>query len=118
MTGPLGDLERADYPMDRRALRTRRVAIVAAWAVLSAWEGAAIYLWFMKASQNPSPEVGAALALATCWMPVVGTLFAVMASVWAWAIPWWMAVAMYVGPRLAFFAILRTWFRRTVRPRR
>jgi hypothetical protein len=50
-------------------------------------------------------------------MPVVGTLFAVMASVWAWGIAWWLAVAMYVGPRLAFFAILRTWFRRTI-PRR
>jgi hypothetical protein len=39
-------------------------------------------------------------------MPVVGTCAAVMAATWAWGIPWWMAVAMYLGPRLAWaFAV-------------
>ena len=39
-------------------------------------------------------------------MPVVGTCAAVMAATWAWGVPWWMAVAMYLGPRLAWaFAV-------------
>ena len=114
MTGPFGDLERADYPMDPASVRRRRIVIVVSWFLLSAWEGWAIFAWFMKASENPSPEVGAALALASCWIPVIGTAFAVMASVWAWGIAWWMAVAIYLGPKLAFILMIRAWARRTI----
>jgi hypothetical protein len=111
-TGPLGDLERANFPMDPAAVRRRRIVIVVAWLLLSAWEGAAIYLWFMKNSQNPSPEVGAALAMSTCWIPVIGTAFAIMAAVWTWALPWWIAVAMFLGPRLALVVGMRAYLRR------
>ena len=119
-TGPLGDLERASFPMDPAAVRRRRIVIVVGWLLLSAWEGTAIYLWFMKTSQNPSPEVGAALAMATCWIPVIGTAFTIMAAVWTWALPWWLAVAMYLGPRLALVLGMRAYLRRlsTGRPDR
>ena len=57
MTGPLGDLERANYPMDPASLRKRRFLIVGSWLLLSVWEAVPIYLAFMKHSDNPSPEV-------------------------------------------------------------
>jgi hypothetical protein len=57
-------------------------------------------------------EVGAALAMSTCWIPVIGTAFAIMAAVWTWALPWWIAVAMYLGPRLALVVGVRAYLRR------
>ncbi len=96
----------AGTPAARGLLARRRTWLVASWLLLSAWEGWAIYAAFMARSENPSREVAVALALATCWMPVVGTCAAVMAATWAWGVPWWMAVAMYLGPRLAWaFAV-------------
>jgi hypothetical protein len=113
MTTPFGDLENADYAMDPASVRRRRIVVVASWFLLSAWEGYVIYSWFMKRSENPSPEVAVALALATCWIPVIGTAFAVMAAVWTRGVAWWIAVAMYLGPKLAFVVMMRSWVRRT-----
>lgn len=94
-------------PMSHGVLARRRTWLVASWLALSAWEGGAIYAAFMARSENPSREVAVAIALATCWMPVVGTCAAVMAATWAWGIPWWMAVAMFLGPRLAWVFAVR-----------
>jgi hypothetical protein len=112
MTNPFGDLENADYAMDPASVRRRRIMVVVSWFLLSAWEGFVIYSWFMKHSENPSQEVAVALALATCWIPVIGTAFAIMAAVWTWGVAWWIAVAMYLGPKLAFVVLVRAWVRR------
>jgi hypothetical protein len=98
-------------PLAASAFR-RRSILVGTWLAGSAWEGWAIYTAFMARSENPSTEVAVALAASTCWMPVVGTCAAVMAAVWAWDVPWWGAVAMFVGPRLAWVLAVRMWLRR------
>ena len=116
MTGPLGDLERANYPMDPASLRKRRFLIMGSWLLLSVWEAVPIYLAFMKHSDNPSPEVATALAASLCWLPVIGTAAAVMASVWAWGVAWWMAVALYLGPKVVLLFAIRTIVRRSVKP--
>jgi len=102
-----GDLRQGGGPQDPDRLRVWRVRIVAAWFVLSLWEAVPIYLAFMRRSENPSIEVAVALALAVCWMPVVGTAAAVMAAVWAWDIPWWMAAAIYLVPKAGFIVLAR-----------
>ena len=90
----------------------RRAVLVGTWLAGSAWEGWAIYAAFMARSENPSREIAVALAASTCWMPVVGTCAAVMAAVWAWGVPWWAAVAMFVGPRLGWVLAVRASLRR------
>ena len=114
MTGPFGDLEQADYPMDRRSVRGRRIRLVVCWMLISFWEAVPMYLAFMKHSNNPTREVAVALALAVCWIPVIGTAAAVMCAVWAWDIPWWMAVAMYLTPKVIFVLIARGIERRAI----
>jgi fatty acid desaturase len=114
MTGQFGDLEQADYPMDRRSVRGRRIRLVVGWMLISFWEAVPMYLAFMKHSNNPTREVAVALALAVCWIPVIGTAAAVMCAVWAWDIPWWMAVAMYLTPKVIFVLIARGVERRDI----
>jgi hypothetical protein len=93
-------------------LLRRRAWLIGSWLALSAWEGWAIYSAFMARSENPSPEVAAALALSMCWMPVIGTCAAVMSAAWAWGTAWWMGVAMFLGPRLAWVLVARAILRR------
>jgi hypothetical protein len=102
-----GDLRSPDGPTDPERLRTYRFRLVASWLALSAWEGVPIYLAFMRRSENPSVEVAVALALAMCWIPVVGTAAAVMAATWAWGLPWWVATAMYLVPKAGFVVLAR-----------
>jgi membrane protein implicated in regulation of membrane protease activity len=59
--------------------------------------------------------VATALAASLCWLPVIGTAAAVMASVWAWGVAWWMAVAMYLGPKVVLLFAIRTIVRRSVK---
>jgi hypothetical protein len=37
-----------------------------------------------------------------------------MCAVWAWDIPWWMAVAMYLTPKVIFVLIARGVERRDI----
>lgn len=102
----------APPPVPTDGLLRRRAWLVGSWLALSAWEGWAIYAAFMARSENPSPEVAVALALSMCWMPVIGTCAAVMAAAWAWGTPWWLGVAIYLGPRLAWVLLARAILRR------
>ena len=97
----------------REGLFRRRAWLAGTWIALSAWEGWAIYAAFMARSENPSPEVAVALALSMCWMPVVGTCAAVLCAAWAWHTAWWMGVAIFLGPRLAWVLLARAILRRT-----
>jgi hypothetical protein len=83
-------------------LFARRLRLSGAWLLLSAYEGVPIYLAFMKLSGNPSREVGFFLALAMCWVPVVGTAAAIMACVFAGFLPWWLAATAFVVPKVLF----------------
>ncbi len=103
--------------MSRAAVRNRRIALAAGWLVLSAWQGVAVYDAFMKLSENPSREIAVALALSVAWVPVVGTAAAIMCAVWAWAWPWWLAVALFLGPKLAFLCMARIMERRCPKAR-
>jgi hypothetical protein len=47
-----------------------------------------------------------------CWMPVVGTCAAVLCAAWAWHTAWWMGVAIFLGPRLAWVLLARAILRR------
>ena len=116
MTGTFGDLEKADYPMDRRSVRGRRIRLVVGWMLISFWEAVPMYLAFMKLSDNPTREVAVALAIAVCWIPVIGTAAAVMCAVWAWGVPWWVAVAMYLIPKVCFVLVARGIERRAIAP--
>ncbi|MCX5640632.1 MAG: hypothetical protein NT059_07465 [Planctomycetota bacterium] len=118
MTGPYGDLEQADYPTDRRSVRGRRIRLVAGWMLISFWEAVPMYLAFMKLSDNPQREVAVALAIAVCWIPVIGTAVAVMCAVWAWGVPWWVAAAMYLAPKVLFVLIARGIERRAIAPKK
>jgi hypothetical protein len=52
--------------------------------------------------------------MAVCWIPVIGTAAAVMCAVWAWGIPWWVAVAMYLMPKVCFVLVARGIERRAI----
>lgn len=97
---------------ERDGLFRRRAWLAGTWIALSAWEGWAIYAAFMARSENPSREVAVALALSMCWMPVVGTCAAVLCAAWAWHTAWWMGVAIFLGPRLAWVLLARAILRR------
>lgn len=103
--------------MSRAAVRNRRIALAGGWLLLSAWQGVAVYDAFMKLSENPSREVAVALALSVCWVPVVGTAAAIMCAVWAWGWPWWMGVALFLGPKVAFLCTARVMERRSPKAR-
>ena len=111
-----GDLGSARPPVDAAGVRAIRARLLAGWFLLSAWEAVPIYLAFMRRSENPSPEVAVALAAAMCWMPVVGTAAAVMAAVWAWDLPWWMAAAAFLVPKALFVLFARAMRARAGRP--
>ena len=54
--------------LTRDQLFARRIRFAAAWLLLSAGEGIAVYMAFMKLSENPSREVAFFLAASTCWV--------------------------------------------------
>jgi MFS family permease len=92
--------------------------LVVGWALISFWEAVPMYLAFMKLSDNPQREVAVALAIAVCWIPVIGTAAAVMCAVWAWGVPWWVAVAMYalLGVGTGLWLTLNTTLRQEITP--
>ncbi len=109
---PIESPRQLEYRMTCKALRNRRWRLAGTWVLLSLWEGVPIYLAFMRLSDNPSKEIAVALALALCWVPVVGTAAAIVGAVWAWELHWWVAVAMYVTPKVLYMVVMRAAERR------